>query len=115
LQEWLKRHGWVDKRTENTGAPQQSETPDGQRQLKSTGDQPAEDSEVKALQEEVQTWQRNAEITQKALEEAERHLNEAHRVIDDLTPLMVWAGHPCCVCEKPTDGVVDRETAAKLL
>jgi hypothetical protein len=30
-------------------------------------------------------------------------------------PLNVWAGNPCCVCGEPTDGVVDREMAAKLL
>jgi DNA repair exonuclease SbcCD ATPase subunit len=82
----------------------------------------AEAHQVKALrvqarsfQLEVQTWQRKAETTQKPLEEAEHRVSEAHRVVDALTPLNVWAGHPCCVCGKPTDGVVDKETAAKLL
>ena len=122
LQEWLKRHGWVDKRADSTTSPRQSETSEGQHQLKSTGKQPAEASEVKALQDQVrslqveaQAWQRRADEAQKTLKEAERHLWEAHWVIDDLTPLMVWAGHPCCVCGEPTDGVVDQETAAKLI
>jgi DNA repair exonuclease SbcCD ATPase subunit len=70
---------------------------------------------VRSFQLEVQTWQRKAETRQKALEEAEHHVSEAHRVVDALTPLNVWAGHPCCVCGRPTDGVVDKETAAKLL
>jgi DNA repair exonuclease SbcCD ATPase subunit len=71
--------------------------------------------QVRSLQLEAQTWQREAETTQKALEEVERHLAEVHRVIDALMPLKVWAGHPCCVCGELTDGVVDKETAAKLL
>jgi DNA repair exonuclease SbcCD ATPase subunit len=70
---------------------------------------------VKVLQEEVQTWQQEAETAQKALKEAEHRLSEAQRIIDAPMPLMVWAGHPCCVCGRPTDGVVDQETAAKLL
>jgi hypothetical protein len=138
LQEWLKRHGWVDKRADSTTTLQRSETSYDQRQsepaetnpLQSELDQAlsrieeleAEVHQVKALraqvrsfQLEVQTWQYKAETTQKALEEAEHRVSEAHRVVDALTPLNVWAGHPCCVCGRPTDGVVDKETAAKLL
>jgi hypothetical protein len=35
--------------------------------------------------------------------------------IDALIPLSIWAGNTCCVCGKPTNGVVDQETAVKLL
>jgi DNA repair exonuclease SbcCD ATPase subunit len=143
LQEWLKRHGWVDKRTESNTVPQQSETPYDQCQLEPTGDRLTETNplqrgldkarsriaeleakahqvktlrdQVCSLQEERLIWQRRANEAQKALAETERHLSEAHRVIDSLMPLNVWAGNPCCVCGEPTDGVVDRETAAKLL
>jgi hypothetical protein len=140
LQEWLKRHGWVDKRAEATTSPQESGMSDSQHQLGPADDQLAENNplqselaqahshiqeleaevkdvqilreQIRALQVETHTWQRKAE---KALEEADRHLSEAHRVIDALMPLNVWVGHPCCVCGKPTDDLVDQETAAKLL
>jgi DNA repair exonuclease SbcCD ATPase subunit len=46
----------------------------------------------------------------------------AHVAIQSLTAevavlrsLAVWAGHPCTVCNQPTSGLVDRETAARLL
>jgi hypothetical protein len=138
LQEWLKRHGWVDKRAESVMALQRLETPDSQHQLEpdeadlveSELDQArfriekreAEAHQVQSLRDQVcslqleaQTWQRKAETAQKALAVTERHLSDAHRVIDSLMPLNVWAGNPCCVCGEPTDGVVDRETAAKPL
>jgi DNA repair exonuclease SbcCD ATPase subunit len=138
LQEWLKRHGWEYKRAESNKNSQGSETPEGQHQLEPAEPSPlqskldqalsrieeleAEAHQVKALRKQVhsleveaQTWQRKATATQKALEEAERLVSETHRVIDALTPLNVWTGHPCCVCGEPTDGVVDWETAAKLL
>ncbi len=68
-----------------------------------------------ALRGEVQDWQRKTAEMKKALEQAEQHVREAQRVNQALMPLMVWAGHPCYVCGRPTDGVVDRETAAHLL
>jgi DNA repair exonuclease SbcCD ATPase subunit len=143
LQEWLKRHGWVDKRAESATAPQQSETADSQYQSELADDQPVQTNslqrefdqarsqiekleaearqvealrnQVRSLQVEVQNWQRTANETQKALEDTEHYLSEARRVIGALMPLELWAGHLCCVCGEPTDGVVDQETAAKLL
>ena len=35
--------------------------------------------------------------------------------LEELRQLMVWVGHPCSGCGKPTSGVPSREVAAKLL
>jgi hypothetical protein len=52
-----------------------------------------------------------------AAEQVARQKAEGQTVteVKGLRPLKVWEGHPCCVCEKPTDGKVDQETAAHLM
>jgi len=46
----------------------------------------------------AKAYQREAEDAQKSLAASERQLGEARNLINDLKPLAVWAGHPCCVC-----------------
>jgi DNA repair exonuclease SbcCD ATPase subunit len=67
------------------------------------------------VQEEAQSWQSKAAEALHTLTDAQRQLVAAQAIIQTLKPLTVWAGHPCCVCEEATDGVLDRESAAKLL
>jgi regulator of replication initiation timing len=59
---------------------------------------------------------------QAELAEWQRWLPKAHQTfqvmdaeIEGLRPLQVWAGHPCKKCQMPMSGLVDRETAAKLM
>jgi hypothetical protein len=112
LQEWLERHGWVDKQVESNKAPRRLEMSEDQHQLEPTDGQATENNplqieldqarsriqkleaeasglqalrqQVRALQVEAETWQRRATATQETL--VERHLNEAHQVIDSLMP-----------------------------
>ena len=44
-----------------------------------------------------------------------RELKPLQQELDELRLLMVWVGHPCKVCGKPTSGVTTREVAAKML
>ncbi len=70
---------------------------------------------VKALQQEIKDWQRKAEAAQTARAQAEQRAEQVATEKQALMPLTVWNGHPCCVCGEPMEGIVERETAVRLL
>lgn len=52
---------------------------------------------------------------QARITDLQQKVGQLQQEISELSPLGVWAGHPCGVCSKPLRGIVDRQTGAKLL
>jgi DNA repair exonuclease SbcCD ATPase subunit len=72
------------------------------------------DRQARDYQQQASQWQQAYQVVNSKLEASTKVITNLRAELQNLEPLEVWAGHPCCICGKPMTGSVSRELAAKL-